>query len=73
MASTQEKAPAQIAQALVEFTLRGAFPEEAVSSLKIGPEELSPAIQALAEAKAKLRVRLVSQSKTSFFDILTLT
>lgn len=55
--STRENAPEQVAQALVEFNLRGAFPEEAVSSLKIGPEVLAPAIEALAEAKSKLKVR----------------
>jgi centromere/kinetochore protein ZW10 len=55
-ASTQETAPEQIAQALVEFTVRGAFPEETVSSLQIGPKVLAPAIEALAEAKSKLQV-----------------
>lgn len=56
-ASTQEKPPEQVAQALVGFTLSGAFPEEAVSSLTLGSEELAPAIEALAQAKSKLQVR----------------
>jgi centromere/kinetochore protein ZW10 len=55
--ATPEKPPEQVAQALVEFTLQGAFPEEAVSTLNIGPEELPPAIEALAKAKSKLLVR----------------
>ena len=57
MTASQGTAPEQVTQALVDFTLRGAFPEEAVSSLKIGPQVLGPAIEALAEAKSKLQVR----------------
>lgn len=45
-----------LGQALVDFTTHGAFPEEDVSSLKLSPEELPPAIQALAEAKSSLEV-----------------
>ena len=55
--SAQDNAPEQVAQALVDFALSGAFPEEAVSTAKIGPSELPPAIGALAEAKSKLQVR----------------
>lgn len=45
-----------VGKALVDFTTNGAFPEEDVSSLKLSSEELSPAVQALAEAKSKLEV-----------------
>lgn len=45
-----------VGQALVDFTTNGAFPEEDVSSLKLSSGELSPAVQALAEAKSKLEV-----------------
>lgn len=53
--STTEPAGA-VGRALVDFTVDGAFPEEDVSSLKLSAEELSPAVQALAEAKSKLEV-----------------
>lgn len=46
-----------LGQALVEFTTHGVFPEEDVSSLKLSPEELPQAIEALAQAKSNLKVR----------------
>ncbi len=46
----------QIAQALVDFTINGAFPEEAVSTLLINPATLPSAIEALANAKSTLQV-----------------
>jgi centromere/kinetochore protein ZW10 len=56
MASADAPA-AQMAQALVEFSVHGSFPEENVSSLPLDPESLPIAIKALADAKAKLQVR----------------
>lgn len=60
MASTlRESSPAgQLAQALVDYSLDGAFPEEKVSSLLVDPEALPPAIEALANAKLNLQVLL---------------
>jgi centromere/kinetochore protein ZW10 len=55
MASSDPPA-AQMAQALVDFSVQGAFPEDTVSSLTIDPESLPTAIKALADAKAKLQV-----------------
>lgn len=49
--------PAQLAQAIVDFSLHGAFPEDKVSSLPLDAESLPIAIKALADAKAKLQVR----------------
>lgn len=69
-AFTHNKASEQVAQALVEFALHGAFPEEAVSSAKIGPTELPPAIDALAAARSKLQVR-PSLDNTFCHHILT--
>jgi centromere/kinetochore protein ZW10 len=46
-----------MAQALVDFSVHGAFPEEGVSSLPLDAESLPTAIKALADAKAKLQVR----------------
>ena len=58
MATAVQDAPAaQVAQALVDFSLSGAFPEEDVSSLRIDPAVLPEAIKALANAKAALQVR----------------
>ena len=47
---------AQMAQALVDFSIQGAFPEDTISSLPIDAESLPTAIKALADAKAKLQV-----------------
>ncbi|KAJ1329711.1 protein transport protein DSL1/ZW10 [Microdochium nivale] len=44
----------QVGQALVDFALSGAFPEEPLSSGKVMPQELGPALGALAQAKSKL-------------------
>lgn len=52
-----EPPPVQTAQALVDFSLNGSFPEDTVSSLPIDAESLPAAIKALADAKAKLQVR----------------
>ena len=54
--TTVKKSTSKIANALVDFSLTGAFPEEDVSSLKVGAEELPLAIEALAAAKVKLEV-----------------
>ncbi|KAB5563043.1 hypothetical protein GE09DRAFT_1110803 [Coniochaeta sp. 2T2.1] len=68
-AATQEKPHHEVAQALVEFTLHGAFPEEAVSSVSIGPQELAPAIQALAEAKSKLQAEIHAINEETAPDV----
>jgi centromere/kinetochore protein ZW10 len=51
-----DSSPAQLAQALVDFSVHGSFPEDQVSSLAIDAESLPIAIKALADAKAKLQV-----------------
>lgn len=48
--------PGALGQALVEFTTQGAFPEEGISDLKLSSDQLPPAIQSLAQAKANLEV-----------------
>lgn len=55
--ATLELPSAHMAQALVDFSVHGAFPEEGVSSLPLDAESLPTAIKALADAKAKLQVR----------------
>lgn len=45
-----------IGQALVEFTVNGAFPEEDASALKLSSQALPEAIHALSEARSKLEV-----------------
>lgn len=54
--SAQDQPAEQVAQALVNFSLYGSFPEEDVSTLNVGPDELPAAIRALSEAKSKLEV-----------------
>ncbi len=51
-----DSAPAQLAQALVDFSVHGSFPEDKISSLPIDAESIPIAIKALADAKAKLQV-----------------
>lgn len=68
--SAPQKPGTQIGQALVDFATQGAFPEEAASSLTLSPEALPPAIEALAQAKAKLQVRQ-SLHKTRYPSLLT--
>lgn len=48
--------PGEVGQALVDFALNGAFPEEPLSSGRITLQELRPALEALAKAKAGLEV-----------------
>ncbi|KAG8158785.1 hypothetical protein KVR01_011228 [Diaporthe batatas] len=66
--STKEPAGA-VGRALVDFTVDGAFPEEDVSSLKLSSEELSPAVQALAEAKSKLEDEIHSINQETAPDV----
>jgi centromere/kinetochore protein ZW10 len=56
-----DSSPAQLAQALVDFSVHGSFPEDKISSLPIDPESLPLAIKALADAKAKLQVCALTQ------------
>ncbi|KAI0166757.1 hypothetical protein GGR52DRAFT_555418 [Hypoxylon sp. FL1284] len=44
----------QVGHALVEFSLHGTFPEEDVSSRRISVQDLAPARESLAAAKAEL-------------------
>jgi centromere/kinetochore protein ZW10 len=55
--ATADPPAAHMAQALVDFSVHGAFPEEGISSLPLDAESLPTAIKALADAKAKLQVR----------------
>ena len=55
--SPYKSSPAgQIAQALVDFSVNGAFPDEAVVTLPVDSNVFPTAIEALANAKANLQV-----------------
>ncbi|KAH8887339.1 hypothetical protein GQ53DRAFT_749822 [Thozetella sp. PMI_491] len=72
MTSAAPKRPlGPVAQALVEFSVNGAFPEETVSSLVVGPEELPPAIEALAQAKRKLEAEIHTINEETADDVRT--
>lgn len=59
--STASELSALLSNAVVSFSLDGRFPDaEQVSSLSLSASDLSPAIQALAQAKKDLEVRLSS-------------
>lgn len=45
-----------VGRALLDFSLHGTFPEEDVSSLRVTPNDLGPAIAALAAARRELEV-----------------
>ena len=49
-----------VGRALVDFSLHGTFPEEDVSSLRVAPDDLGPAITALAAARKALEVRALA-------------
>ncbi|SPQ21918.1 4465294a-50e7-4f91-bdd7-ab3950458f3a [Thermothielavioides terrestris] len=61
--------PAQLAQALVDFSVHGSFPEDEVSSLPLDAESLSAAIKALADAKAKLRAEIHAINEETADDV----
>ncbi|KAH8664559.1 hypothetical protein BX600DRAFT_541146 [Xylariales sp. PMI_506] len=52
-----------VGKALVDFALHGDFPEEDVSSRRVGVQDFGPALTALTEAKAKLEaeVHIINQ------------
>ncbi|KAK4032933.1 Centromere/kinetochore protein zw10 [Parachaetomium inaequale] len=68
MASADSPA-AQMAQALVDFSVQGAFPEDTVSSLSIDAESLPAAIKALADAKAKLQAEIHAINEETADDV----
>jgi centromere/kinetochore protein ZW10 len=69
MTATAPSAP-QIAQALVDFSLHRAFPEEdAISQLPITPDTLPTAIQALAESKAQLQAEIHAINEETADDV----
>ncbi|KAK4177699.1 hypothetical protein QBC36DRAFT_326427 [Triangularia setosa] len=69
VADTQGPSAAQLAQALVEFSLHGSFPEENVSSLPVKPDALPEAIKALADAKAKLQAEIHAINEETADDV----
>ncbi|KAK4169141.1 Centromere/kinetochore protein zw10 [Cladorrhinum sp. PSN259] len=60
---------AQVAQALVDFSVDGAFPEENVSSLAIDVAALPEAIKALANAKAALQAEIHAINEETADDV----
>ena len=70
MAAPPSDPPASpIAQALVDFSLHGAFPDEAVSALPVDPAALPAAIDALARAKADLRSQIHTINQETAQDV----
>ncbi|KAM7207550.1 hypothetical protein V8F20_002028 [Naviculisporaceae sp. PSN 640] len=70
MASPSPDTPAgQIARALVDFSLKGEFPEEHVSSLSIDSEVLPSAIEALANTKSKLQAEIHTINEETAEDV----
>ncbi|KAG7288805.1 hypothetical protein NEMBOFW57_005163 [Staphylotrichum longicolle] len=63
--------PAQLAQALVDFSVHGSFPEDKISSLPIDAESLPTAIKALADAKAKLQAEIHAINEATADDVRT--
>lgn len=57
-----------VGQALVDFALHGGFPEEDVSTRRVGVQDFGPALEALAAAKAKLEVMAFSPSIYTHFS-----
>ncbi|KXJ93324.1 hypothetical protein Micbo1qcDRAFT_232884 [Microdochium bolleyi] len=59
----------QVGQALVDFALSGAFPEEPQSSQRVTLQELGPALRALAEAKTRLESEIHTINEETAPDI----
>ncbi|KAJ4389379.1 ribosome biogenesis protein ytm1 [Gnomoniopsis smithogilvyi] len=60
-----------LGEALVEFTTKGAFPEEGISDLKLSSDQLPPAIQALAQAKTNLEAEIHTINTETAPDVAT--
>ncbi|GAB1314122.1 ribosome bioproteinsis protein ytm1 [Madurella fahalii] len=60
---------AKMAQALVDFSVSGAFPEDEVSSLPVDARLLPTAIRALADAKAKLQAEIHAINEETADDV----
>ncbi|KAK3299240.1 uncharacterized protein B0H64DRAFT_415607 [Chaetomium fimeti] len=69
--TTSDPPAAHMAQALVDFSVYGSFPEEDVSSLPIDAESLPTAIKALADAKAKLQAEIHAINEETADDVRT--
>ncbi|ESA42537.1 hypothetical protein GE21DRAFT_7699 [Neurospora crassa] len=69
--ATPDSPAGQIAQALVDFSVKGAFPEESVSSLTVDSDALPAAIEALASAKAKLQAEIHTINEETADDVRT--
>ncbi|KAK3403202.1 hypothetical protein B0T20DRAFT_19354 [Sordaria brevicollis] len=69
--ATPDSPAGQIAQALVDFSVEGAFPEESVSSLAVDSDALPAAIEALASAKSKLQAEIHIINEETADDVRT--
>jgi len=70
MSNSLPSAPAgQIAQALVDFSLDGAFPEETVVGLPVDAAALPQAIEALTNAKSKLQAEVHAINEDTAEDV----
>ncbi|KAK3359401.1 hypothetical protein B0T25DRAFT_564408 [Lasiosphaeria hispida] len=65
----QDPAASQIAQALVDFSLHGSFPEETASSLVVNSSVLPHAIEVLAKAKSKLQAEVHAINEETADDV----
>ncbi|KAI0471771.1 hypothetical protein GGR56DRAFT_682024 [Xylariaceae sp. FL0804] len=59
----------RIGDALVDFSLHGVFPEEDLSSRQIAVEDLAPALESLASAKAKLEAEIHQINEETASDV----
>ncbi|KAK0720343.1 hypothetical protein B0H67DRAFT_643608 [Lasiosphaeris hirsuta] len=65
----QDPAASQIAQALVDFSVHGSFPEETASSLVINSSVLPHAIEVLAKAKSQLQTQVHAINEETAEDV----
>lgn len=54
---TTATGPQQLSDAIVDFSLQGKFPEDVSSLPPVSETDIQPTIEALAVAKANLKVR----------------
>lgn len=60
---------AAVGQALVDFALYGGFPEEDVSTRRLGIKDFAPALEALAAAKSKLESEIHTINQETASDV----
>ncbi|TDZ68343.1 Centromere/kinetochore protein zw10-like protein [Colletotrichum trifolii] len=69
MAAVDTRTPLRLGEAIVGFALEGSFPDEQASSLSLSSTDLSPAIEALEQAKGDLESEIHTINEETKGDV----